>query len=184
MENRVLIAGSGGQGILFLGKLLAYAAMFEGKEVTWFPSYGAEMRGGTANCTVIVSDEMIGSPVVGNPDILIAMNDASITLFSERVASRGLLIHDSLIKIRVPRSDIRIVSVPAIELSGSLNNTKLANMVILGALIAASPLVSIESVFKAVEETTPAHRRDSIGVNKEIILKGYKLLEDKKGEDI
>src|SRR5208283_4696608 len=106
MENRVLIAGSGGQGILFLGKLLAYAAMFENKEVTWFPSYGAEMRGGTANCTVIVSGEMIGSPVVSNPDILVGMNEQSFVAFSGKVASGGWLLHDATIKAKPARNDI------------------------------------------------------------------------------
>ena len=95
MEKRIIIAGSGGQGVLFFGKLLAYAAMLEGREVTWFPSYGAEMRGGTANCTVIISDSMIGSPVIGNPDVLVVMNDDSYRRFVEKLSPGGILIYDS-----------------------------------------------------------------------------------------
>ena len=95
LEHKIMVAGFGGQGILFLGKLLAYSGMLENKEVTWFPSYGAEVRGGTANCTVIISDEMIGSPVVRNPEILIVMNEASLDKFQPRLKNGGILIFDS-----------------------------------------------------------------------------------------
>lgn len=176
MEKRIIIAGSGGQGILFLGKLIAYSGMLEDKDVTWFPSYGAEMRGGTANCTVIVSDDMIGSPVIRNPDILIAMNEASYKRFSERVLPGGILIYDSsLIAFKKHRSDIKVVGIPATEISASLKNTKAANMVMTGAFVNITRALSIDSVIQAIDEITPSHRKDSANVNKELIKKGYDL---------
>ncbi|BCB96265.1 ketoisovalerate oxidoreductase subunit VorA [Dissulfurispira thermophila] len=178
MENRIIIAGSGGQGILFLGKLLVYAGMIENKEVTWFPSYGAEMRGGTANCTVIVSDEMIGSPVIRNPDILIAMNEASYNRFSERLLSGGILIYDSsLINVKDRRRDVKIIGVPATEVSASFKNTKGANMIMMGALIGLTNILSIDSAIHAVDEITPARRKESVDTNKELIRKGYGLVK-------
>jgi 2-oxoglutarate ferredoxin oxidoreductase subunit gamma len=174
MEKRVIIAGSGGQGILFFGKLLAYAAMIEGREVTWFPSYGAEMRGGTANCTVIISDSMIGSPVIRNPDVLVVMNDASLNRFLERLNPGGTLIYDpSLINSKIPRDDISVVKTPAVEISSSLNSAASANMAMMGAFIAATRILDVDSVLSAANEITPSHRRDLLALNKEIIMKGY-----------
>jgi 2-oxoglutarate ferredoxin oxidoreductase subunit gamma len=179
MENRIIIAGSGGQGILFLGKLIAYSGMLENKNVTWFPSYGAEMRGGTANCTVIVSDDMIGSPVIRNPDILIVMNEASYNRFSERLLSGGVLIYDSsLINVKDKRNDIKIVGVPATEISAALKNTKSANMVMMGALVGLTHTLTISSVIQAIDEITPSHRKDSANVNKELIKKGIQFTKD------
>lgn len=171
----MIIAGSGGQGILFLGKVLAFASMAEGKKVTWFPSYGAEMRGGTANCTVIVSDDMIGSPVVFNPDILVAMNRASLEKFQERLIKKGLLFYDSsLIKNPVIRKDIVSVSVPATGIAGSIGSTKSANMVMLGSLIARTGLLKASSVIGIFEG--PA-----LKINTAAIMKGIKYIEDTKG---
>lgn len=187
MEIRIIIAGSGGQGILFLGKLIAYAGMLEDKEVTWFPSYGAEMRGGTANCTVIVSDEMIGSPVIRNPDILIAMNEASYNRFAERLLPNGMLIYDSsLINIKNTRDRLKTIGVPATEVSASLRNTKAANMVMTGALVGFTNILSIDSVIHALDEITPSHRKESVNINRELIKRGYDLVvnkHDKKGKD-
>lgn len=188
MEKRIVIAGSGGQGVLFIGKLLAYSGMLEGKEVTCFPSYGAEMRGGTANCTVIISDDMIGSPVIRNPDILVVMNDASYNRFLKSLIPDGILIYDSsLINTRLHREDVRNIEVPASGISASLKDMKSANMAIMGALIAVSGILNIDSILSAVEEITPAYRKNSIALNKDIIMKGYKLLldhEDKKSKNI
>ncbi|MCL4457635.1 MAG: 2-oxoacid:acceptor oxidoreductase family protein [Nitrospirae bacterium] len=183
METRIIIAGSGGQGVLFLGKLICYSGMFEGKEVTWFPSYGAEMRGGTANCTVIVSDEMIGSPVIRNPDILIAMNKASYERFSERLLGGGTLIYDSSLFTVEDKHEngINVKRVPAAEMSASFKNTKSANMVMLGAFVFVSRIFNINSALQAIDEITPDHRKKAAAVNKDLIMKGYKLLEDKKG---
>ncbi len=183
MESRIIIAGSGGQGILFLGKLICYSGMFEGKEVTWFPSYGAEMRGGTANCTVIVSNEMIGSPVIRNPDILIAMNKASYERFSERLLAGGTLIYDSsLFTVENKHENgTSVRGVPATEISASLKNTKSANMVMLGAFIHVSRVFDINSALQALYEMTPEHRKEATAINKDLIMKGYRLFENKKG---
>jgi 2-oxoglutarate ferredoxin oxidoreductase subunit gamma len=152
LENRIIIGGFGGQGILFLGKIMAYAGMLENKEVTWFPSYGAEMRGGTANCTVIISNELIGSPVVANPDVLIAMNDASLRKFQPGLKQNGLLIFDSsLIKENSLRDDIEIAEVPATEIANRIGNTKSANMVLLGAFIASTRLLKEQTALEALE---------------------------------
>lgn len=178
-EKHIIIAGSGGQGILFLGRLIAYAAMLDTREVTWFPSYGAEMRGGTANCTVIISHEMIGSPVIRNPDVLMVMNDASYRRFSVRLRSGGLLLYDSsLITIADCREDISPLKVPASGIAASLKSTKGANMVMLGAFISAAGCLTLDSALKAVEEITPAHRKESLRANRELIMKGYRFVEN------
>lgn len=156
-----------------MGRILAYAGMLENKEVTWFPSYGAEVRGGTANCTVIISDELIGSPVVTNPDILIIMNDASLKKFQPRLKQNGLLIMDSsLIKDSVLRSDIEIIEVPATEMSRTIGNIKSANMVLLGAVIARTGLLSETSVFEALKVLCRKEERKALELIKRLLLKG------------
>jgi len=156
--------------------------MLENKEVTWFPSYGAEIRGGTANCTVIISDELIGSPIVTNPDILIVMNEASLKKFQAKLRQKGLLIFDSsLIKDPELRKDIEIVRVPATEISNAIGNAKSANMVLLGAFIGKTKLLEKEHTFDALEDIVPERRMKSIGVNKKAIIEGMKFIEDKKG---
>jgi 2-oxoglutarate ferredoxin oxidoreductase subunit gamma len=178
MERRIIIAGSGGQGVLFFGKLLAQAAMIEGREVSWFPSYGAEMRGGTANCTVIISDSMIGSPVIRNPDVLVVMNDASYQRFVEKLSPRGILIYDpSVIHSTTHRNDIKLVTTAAGEIASSMNSASSANMALLGAFIAATGAVDVNSALRALDESTPAHRRDLLTVNKDILMKGYGSLQ-------
>ncbi|MFA5354952.1 MAG: 2-oxoacid:acceptor oxidoreductase family protein [Thermodesulfovibrionales bacterium] len=181
MEERIIIAGSGGQGVLFLGKLIAYAGMVDGKEVTWFPSYGAEMRGGTANCTVVISPEMIGSPVVRNPHILIAMNEASFQRFAGRLLPGGTLLYDSsFMNLPVPMTEIKASGVPASDVAASLRNTKAANMVLLGALIALTRTFSREAAIRTLEEMTPSHRRDALETNTELMRRGYHFIEDQK----
>lgn len=155
--------------------------MLENKEVTCFPSYGAEIRGGTANCIVIVSDELIGSPVVTNPDILIAMSDASLDKFQPKLRHKGLLIFDSsLISKPALRDDVEITGVPATEISNKFGNTKSANMVLLGAFIAKTGLLKKTSVFEAIESSMPERRKKSIEVNKRAIMEGIRFIEDKK----
>jgi 2-oxoglutarate ferredoxin oxidoreductase subunit gamma len=185
LEHKIMVAGFGGQGILFLGKLLAYSGMLEGREVTCFPSYGAEVRGGTANCTVIISDEMIGSPVVRNPEILIVMNEASLDKFQPRMKKGGILIFDSsLIKNPELRSDVRVVGVPASEIAASIGGTKFANMVMLSALLAETGIIKEESAVNALEELTPQKRKKALGANKEALIKGRRYIEDKKSKNI
>ncbi|MCE5194574.1 MAG: 2-oxoacid:acceptor oxidoreductase family protein [Nitrospiraceae bacterium] len=181
MEHKILIAGFGGQGILFLGKLLAYSGMIEGKEVTWFPSYGAEVRGGTANCTVVISDEMIGSPVVRDPEILLVMNTASLNKFQPRLKKGGQLIFDSsLIKDPELRSDINVLDVPASDIASSIGSTKYANMVMLSSLLAKTGVIKEQSAIAALEEMISGKKKAFLDVNKEAILKGRKYVEDKK----
>jgi 2-oxoglutarate ferredoxin oxidoreductase subunit gamma len=168
-----MIAGSGGQGILFLGKLLAHCAMLEGRNVTWFPSYGAEMRGGTANCTVIISDEIIGSPIVRNPDILVAMNKASAVKFQERLEKGGTMILDaSLIKDAALRKDVEVISLPASEIASSCGDPRSANMAILGALISSAAIVKEETATGAIAELTSKKSRKSLEINIEALKKG------------
>jgi 2-oxoglutarate ferredoxin oxidoreductase subunit gamma len=155
--------------------------MLENREVTWFPSYGAEIRGGTANCTVIISDELIGSPVVTNPDILVIMSDASLNKFLPWLKKNGLLIFDSsLIKQPAQLDHIEIVEVPATEISNKIGNTKSANMVLLGTLIAKTGLLKKKYVFEALENSIAKGKKKIIEVNKKAIIEGIRFIENKK----
>ncbi len=154
--------------------------MLENREVTWFPSYGAEIRGGTANCTVIISDELIGSPVVKNPDTLIVMSEASLNKFQPGLKQNGLLIFDSsLIKEPLLRDDIEMIRVPATKLASKIGNTKSANMFLLGVFIAKTGLLKEASLFEALETSTSEKKYS--GINKKAITEGIQLIEDKKG---
>lgn len=197
-ETRVLVAGSGGQGILLLGRLIAYGGMLEGKDVTCFPSYGAEVRGGTANSTVILSDEMIGSPIVGNPDILIAMNAASLGRFQPKIRQHGLLIFDSsLIKSPEIRPDINAVDIPASVIAASANGKgslqngtslsaaqmRSANMVMLGALVEETGILKKENAMSALEKLTSSKTQKTLEGNKEAIRRGIQYIADKKSKN-
>ncbi len=177
MLEEIIIAGFGGQGIMLLGRLLAYAGMLEEKNVAWMPSYGPEMRGGTANCTVIISTEEIASPVVSYPRSIIVMNQPSLDKFEPQVKKEGLiLLNDSLIKRKVNRDDVTIIRVPANDIADQLGNSKVANMVIFGAYIKKSEVVKLDTVFKALEETLAASHQDLIDLNKEALRRGVALL--------
>ena len=179
MQTSVIIAGSGGQGILFLGRVLTSASMREKKEVTWFPSYGAEMRGGTANCTVIIADEMIGSPVVLMPDILIIMNRASLERFLPSLKKKGTLFYDSsLITEPLPRKDIVAVPVPSTHIAGDMGNPKSANMVMLGAFIAKTGLLRKASIFSIFDEPDDPRKVEAFRINKELVRKGIDCIEN------
>ena len=179
MQTSVIIAGSGGQGILFLGRVLTSASMREKKEVTWFPSYGAEMRGGTANCTVIIADEMIGSPVVLMPDILIAMNRASLERFLPSLKKKGTFFYDSsLITEPLQRKDIVAVPVPSTHIAGDMGNPKSANMVMLGAFIAKTRLLRKSSIFSIFDEPDDPRKIEAFRINKELVRKGMDCIEN------
>jgi 2-oxoglutarate ferredoxin oxidoreductase subunit gamma len=166
---------------LFFGKILISAGMLEGQEVTWFPSYGAEVRGGTANCTVILSDELIGSPVVTSPDFLIVMSDASLIKFLPNLKQNGLFLFDSsFIHDHTLRTDVSTVAVPATEIARKIGNTKAANMVLLGAFIAKTGIVNASSVFEAVENSMPETKKNGIADNKTALAEGIQYIEDKK----
>jgi 2-oxoglutarate ferredoxin oxidoreductase subunit gamma len=155
--------------------------MLEDKEVTWFPSYGGEMRGGTANCTVVISDELIASPVVKNPDILVVMNDQSLKKFQLGLKQKGILLFDSsLIKNPEHRQDIEVIGVPATNIAGTIGNTKSANMVLLGALIGRTKLLKEQSALEAIEDSLD-HRKEVIAMNRKAVREGMHFLEDKKG---
>ncbi len=176
MHHEIIIAGFGGQGIMSMGQLLAYAAMLEEKEVSWLPSYGPEMRGGTANCTVILSNEKIGSPIVSNPNCSIVMNRPSLDKFEPLVVKDGLLIYNSsLVDIPPERTDINIIPVPANEIANELGNSRIANMVALGAFIGATNAVSIDSIIESLNKILSADK-NLISLNKKALEKGRVLV--------
>lgn len=149
----IIMAGFGGQGIMFIGKLLAYGAMREGLNVTWIPSYGPEMRGGTANCTVVISNEEIGSPIITRPQALIVMNNPSLGRFELMLQRGGLLIvNSSLVTHPATRKDIKVIAIPANEIAAKAGDERVANIVMLGAYIACTKVVSKESILKALKE--------------------------------
>lgn len=153
MQNEVVIAGFGGQGVLSAGQILAYSAMEEGHHVVWLPSYGPEMRGGTANCTVTISDKPIASPVVSNPGAAIVMNNPSLERFGPAVKTGGcVIINSSLINLPFERADIDVIRIPANSLAMDLGNPKAANMVILGAYVGATGAVSMENLRNFVKK--------------------------------
>jgi 2-oxoglutarate ferredoxin oxidoreductase subunit gamma len=173
MQTEIVIAGFGGQGVLFAGQLLSYAAMDDGKEVTWIPSYGPEMRGGTANCTVIIADEEIGSPLVRNPKAAIVMNLPSLDKYEQLVKSGGVLvINSSLISRPVERKDIKVILIPANEVAESLGEKRMSNMVMLGGLLANLPILSLKAIEKALKEHTPARHQKFVALNVEALHKG------------
>jgi len=149
----VIMAGFGGQGLMFIGKLLAYSAMKTGKHVTWIPSYGPEMRGGTANCTVVISDKEIGSPVITSPQALIIMNNPSLEAFESRLQPQGtLFFNSSLITRQVTRKDIKVIAIPANDIAVEVGEKRTANMVMLGAYVARTKIASKESILEGLKE--------------------------------
>ena len=175
MLIKTVFAGFGGQGVLSMGLNLAQAAMLEGKNVTYLPSYGVEVRGGTANCTVAVSDEEIASPVASAPEFVVAMNQPSLVRFQNRVQTGGILFYNSsLIKPEVSRGDIELAAVPASRIAEDLGSGRSANMVMLGAFARKTNLVSIESVLEGLKETLKSKAK-LISVNKKALMAGYDL---------
>lgn len=165
-EERIIIAGFGGQGILMLGKLLAYAGMTEGKQVSWLPAYGPEMRGGTANCNVIVSDELIGAPVVTEATCVIAMNLPSLDRFESSVQPGGwLLVNSSLIPRAPARHDVQILTIPVNELAQQQGSPRVANVVMLGAYLALSQAVKKTSVIAAIQDVLGPGKQHLLGIN-------------------
>ena len=174
MQKEILIAGFGGQGVLFAGQVLAYAAMDTGKEVTWIPSYGPEMRGGTANCTVVIADEEIGSPLVQNPPAVIALNLPSLDKYEKLVQPGGVLVvNESMIDRKVERKDITVIYVPGNEMAEACGNRRLLNMVMTGALLAAFPVLNLEDVKTALKAHLPAKHQKLIPNNFDAMDKGF-----------
>ena len=171
--TRILIAGFGGQGVLFFGKWIAYAGMQQGKEVTWLPSYGPEMRGGTANCAVILSRDPIGSPIVQEMDVLIAMNLPSLTAYQSRVRSGGVILYDaSLIHEPPAREDVRCIVLPATRLATEQGLEGLGNMILLGAFLSACMPLEQEAIKTTLSQVVPAHKQQLIAANLRAIALG------------
>lgn len=173
MQTEVVIAGFGGQGVLFAGQIFAFAGMDSGKEVTWMPSYGPEMRGGTANCTVIIADEEIGSPLVRHPKAAIIMNLPSLDKYEPMVASGGFLIANaSLVNREVTRADINSLFVPANEIAESIGNRRLANIVLLSALLVKMPVLPLEAIKEALNNHLPERHRRLLPTNLQALQQG------------
>lgn len=182
-EERVIIAGFGGQGIMFMGKLLCYAGMLEGKQVTYMPSYGAEVRGGTAYCNVIISAEEIASPVVAEPTSAIIMNLPSLVKFEPMLLKKGLLVVNSSLVSRPPkRKDLEVIAIQATGIADGLGNTRVANMVALGAYLAKRDSVGIETALAAVEEMLPPYRQHLVEINRRALREGKGFVESRSSD--
>lgn len=173
MQQEIVISGFGGQGTLFAGQLLAHAVMDRGLHVTWIPSYGPEMRGGKARCTVIASDEEIGAPLVRRPSAAIVLNLPSFEAFEPDVRPGGVIVvNTSLVPVRSERADLRAVHLPATDIAEKLGSVRLANVVCLGALVGALGLVGMEDVERALERNIPERHRGMLGMNFAALRRG------------
>jgi len=180
MKEEIIIAGFGGQGVLSMGKILAYSGIMQGKEVTWMPSYGPEMRGGTANVTVILSDSKISSPLLSKFDTAIILNQQSMDKFEQTVKPGGILIYDPNGITRKPiREDIKIFSIDAVEISAELGNSKAYNMVVLGAFLSQKPIVSFENVIKGLKKSIPDRHHFLIPMNEKAIKIGMEKIQSR-----
>lgn len=174
--TQIILAGFGGQGILFAGKQLAYAGMLAGKEVSWLPSYGPEMRGGTANCHVILSDQEIAAPMIQSPDVLIALNLPSLEKFEKAVKPGGKIFYDSSLIERVPdHENAQVFAVPATTMSASFGADNLANMVMLGKVLKESEVLTMDEIQKAMEKTISARKQNLLELNMKCLQAGYQL---------
>lgn len=179
MQHEIIISGFGGQGALFAGQLLAYGALMEGRHVTWIPSYGPEMRGGTANCTVIISDEEIGSPLVRRPTAAIVLNPPSYERYEPLVQEGGALFSNaSLISLRSERKDIYEFAIPANAIASEIGQAQLANVVLVGALATVTGAVKIETLERVLEEHVSAKHRDKLELNKQALHRGAACVSD------
>src|SRR5574341_1468863 len=173
MQEEILFSGFGGQGVMFVGQLLAYAAMDEGLEVTWIPSYGPEMRGGTAHCYVVISDRMIGSPIVLHPKTAVVFNIPSFERYEPLVAPGGVLVRNaSLIPNVSARTDITELAVPATEMADKLGSARLGNLILLGAALNARPILTLDAIERALDKHIPAHHRNLLETNIKALHQG------------
>lgn len=177
MTQEAIFSGFGGQGVLTMGMLLGYAGIIEDKEVTWMPSYGPEMRGGTANCITIISDSSISSPIISTFDTVMALNQPSVDKFEEKVKKGGNIIYDSTNILTVPtRKDINIYAVPGSETAVRLKNSKVLNMIMLGSFLKVNPIVKLDSIWKALEQVLPERYHHLIPLNQEAFNTGMELI--------
>lgn len=178
METSIIISGFGGQGVLFAGQLLAYAGMDSDRQVTWIPSYGPEMRGGTAHCVVIISDAPIGAPIVARPDVAVVLNQPSYDKYEPLVRPGGLLVvNSSLVSTRSERTDIDAACVPANGIAEEWGSVKMLNMAALGAMLARRPVLTIESVEQALREHLPEAKQHLTEANIRVLRHGYEVAE-------
>lgn len=179
MKEEIIIAGFGGQGVLSMGKILAYSGIMQGQEVTWMPSYGPEMRGGTANVTVILSDKKISSPIISKFDTAIILNQQSLDKFEDQVKPGGILIYDPNGITRHPkRTDITICSINAVDISAELGNSKAYNMVVLGGYLQKKSVVKMENVIKGLKKSLPERHHSLIPMNEKAIQEGMNQIKD------
>ena len=177
MTYETIMAGFGGQGLLFSGKVLAHAALIEGKELSWLPSYGPEMRGGTCNCSVIVSDEPVGSPIIAHPNVLMVMNEPSLDKFEDTVAPGGTIFVDSsLISRKVKRTDVGVVYIPATQMATEMEAASLANMIILGAIVEKLGCVKPETMLDALRHTISARKANLLDLNLKAVEAGREFI--------
>ena len=175
MYDDIIISGFGGQGIMLMGQMLAYAGLEEGLNVLWIPSYGPEMRGGSANCTVIISDDEIGSPVISHPRNLILMNQPSVDRFEKTLMPGGLLLYNSSMVNRKPeRTDVKLLEVDATNAAHDIGNRRVANIIVLGAFLAANPVVGEDTIKKLIEYQFKK-KEELIRINVQAFEKGYEL---------
>ncbi len=178
MQKEIIISGFGGQGVLFSGQVIAYAAMDSGKQVTWIPSYGPEMRGGTANCTVIIADHEIGSPLVKNPPLAIALNLPSLDKYEPLMQSGGtLIVNQSMVDRGALRDDIHALLIPCNEIAEEIGDKKLTNMAAVGALLSALHEVTLKDIEKALENHLPARHKHLLPKNYEALKRGYEYAQ-------
>ncbi|MGV8146719.1 MAG: 2-oxoacid:acceptor oxidoreductase family protein [Alkaliphilus sp.] len=177
--EKIIMAGFGGQGIMSMGQLLTYAGMIEDKQVSWLPSYGPEMRGGTANCSVIVSDSLVGSPIITNDATAsVVMNLPSLLKFEQQVIAGGnLIVNSSLIEIKAKREDVNVYYVPANEIAKEIGNNKVANMVMLGAYIELTKIVSQDSIVEAMKKVFGPSKQHLVELNKDALKRGAKSVK-------
>jgi len=176
--DEIIIAGFGGQGVLSMGKILAYSAMIENKETSWMPSYGPEMRGGTANCITIISENKISSPIVSKFDSAIILNQPSMNKFEDHVKKNGFLFYEASTIMNPPtREDIMVYKIAAIEEANKIGQKQISNMIMLGAFLEIKPLVKRETVLLALKKVLPERHHHLIAVNEQALLRGKELVE-------
>ncbi|MCK9281482.1 MAG: 2-oxoacid:acceptor oxidoreductase family protein [Melioribacteraceae bacterium] len=178
MTEEIIIAGFGGQGVLSMGQILCYSGVMENKEVSWMPSYGPEMRGGTANCMVIISDTKISSPIINKFDTVIALNQPSLDKFEKAVKPGGLLIFEASTIVNPPtRTDIEILAIEASNEAAKLKNSKVMNMIILGSFLKKKPIIELDNIIEGIKKVLPERYHHLIPLNKEALQKGMELAE-------
>ena len=179
MKKEIIISGFGGQGVLSMGKILAYSGLMEDKEVTWMPAYGPEQRGGTANVTVIVSDDRISSPILSKYDVAIVLNQPSLDKFEPKVKSGGILIYDGYGIMNPPtRKDITVYRIDAMDKAAEMKNSKVFNMIVLGGLLKVCPVVSTDGLNKALFKSLPERHHSMIPLNMQAVEEGMKIIHE------